>query len=161
MRAAPPVVFPIAGAGPWIRAGAVLAGCAVAVPFAWLGWHLQAARLGSGFELVCLMLLGLLATGLAAAVAWRRCRRCRGEQLRWDGGRWQLLDAKGHAWTLTAPTVQVDLGEWLLLRACHTLDGASAWLPVQRDDAPPAWHALRVAVSQPHGPTAAVTGVVV
>lgn len=159
MRAAPPVVYPMASAGPWIWSGASLAGLATAVPFVWLGWHLQAARLVGDFELMFLSLLGLLAMGLAVAVARRRCGRRRGEQLRWDGGRWQLLDAKGHAWTLIAPSVELDLGAWLLLRARHTLDGERVWLPVQREDAPRAWHGLRVAVAQPPTLTVGVTGV--
>lgn len=161
MRAAPPVVYPIASAGPWIWSGASLAGLAAALPFIWLGWHMRAARLDGGFELMFLSLLGVLAAGLAVAVAWRSCARRRGEQLRWDGGRWQLLDAKGHAWTLLAPSVELDLGAWLLLRSRHTLNGERVWLAVQREDAPRAWHGLRVAAAQPRPLTVGVAGVAV
>lgn len=127
----------------------MLSAVATAVPFIWLAWQLNASRLAGSFEVAVLAVLGLPAVALAVALARRRAGRHRGEQLRWDGGRWQLLDAKGHAWLVDSPRVEVDLGSWMLLRTRHGLDGAVAWLPVQRSDTPKSWHALRVALAQP------------
>jgi hypothetical protein len=148
MRAAPPVVHNLAGSGPWVWAAVALAALATTTPFIWLAWQLGARRMVDSFELGVLAVLGLLATALTVAWAGRRAGQHRGEQLRWDGGRWQLLDAKGHAWHLDMPAIELDLDAWVLLRIRYVLDGRTAWLPLQRSDAPRSWHGLRVALSQ-------------
>jgi hypothetical protein len=126
-----------------------LAALATIMPFFWLAWQLKASRMVDSFGLAVLAGLGLLAVTLAVAWAGRLARRRRGEQVRWDGGRWQLMDAKGHAWLLDTPAVELDLDAWMLLRVRQALDGRTAWLPLQRSDAPRSWHGLRVALSQP------------
>jgi hypothetical protein len=159
MRAAPPVVHPLASTGAWIGSSVLLAAAAAGVPIAWVGWHLRAARLGGTVEFLALAGLGLSAIAVAAALAWRRAQRRRGEQLRWDGGRWQLLDAKGHAWSVSTPGTAIDLGPLMLLYTRHALDGTAAWLPMRRADAPASWHGLRVALGQPPAPPASTSGV--
>ncbi|HJV69365.1 hypothetical protein [Ideonella sp.] len=147
MRAAPPVAYPLARHGAWARLAAGLAGLAAAGPIAWLAWHLHVARVTSpAIDVLLVPLVLAAALGAARVGAWLASRT--GGCLRWDGTAWELLAASGVAARLASPSVRIDLGRAMLLRA--PVPGARArWLAVERGDSPAAWHGLRVALAQP------------
>lgn len=148
MRAAPPVVFPLARHGLWAGLAGGLAGLAAAAPVAWVAWQLHVARVTSPGTETLLMLLGLLAALMAARLGARRAGRHGGVRLQWDGAGWSLLGHGQGAVGLKTPSVRIDLGRAMLLRA--TMPGGSArWLAVECRDGPVAWHGLRVALAQP------------
>lgn len=148
MRAAPPVDFPLARRGLWAGLAGLLAGLVAAVPIAWLAWHLHVARVTSAGAENLLMVLAIVAALAAARLGASRAGRHGGARLQWDGAGWALLGLGQNAIALRTPSVRMDLGRAMLLRAA--VPGASArWLAVESRDGPVAWHGLRVALAQP------------
>jgi len=151
MRAAPPVVYPLARHGLWAGLAGVLVGLAAATPIAWLAWQSHAARV-TPLAIEFLMAPLALAVALAAArLGARLASQPGGVSLRWDGASWQLQAAQGAVAELSTPSVRIDLGRAMLLRA--PVPGARVrWLAVECRDRPAAWHGLRVALAQPTRP---------
>jgi len=146
MRAAPAVDYPVAVAGLWFDALAVLLAWSAVAPLGLILGH----ALGRSEPVWIGLLLATLAAGLWS---WRRRARVRADTgLRWDGQAWSLraltpAAATGPAASGGSCAVMIDLGDWLLLRWSGA--GGQRWLPLTRTDAPPSWHALRVALRWP------------
>jgi hypothetical protein len=144
MRAAPPVDYPISRRGLWDLAASALAGMALAVPIAWAGWQLVAARIIGVSAGGTLLASAFVMAGIAAGIVWRRHGLASSRSLRWDGAAWYELDQDGRAHELEALSVRIGFGGMALLRGRQLEDGAVRWLPLERRSTPARWHALRV-----------------
>ncbi|NRF66838.1 hypothetical protein HLB44_07575 [Aquincola sp. S2] len=149
MRAAPPAVDVDLGSGFRERVAiAVLYGLAAAAAAAWFA-ALREWPPG----------LAASMSGLFGAVAGPWLLRPMRGRLRWDGAGWSHLREQGDAISLQAVSLQIDLGNWLLLRVTPALSAsgerpwlvrrrAAAWCGVSCRDAGAAWHGLRLALYQ-------------
>jgi hypothetical protein len=144
MRAAPPVDYPVSRQGLWDLAMGGLAAASAAVPVDWLAWQLGASRVigASGVRLV--QAIALVLAVVAAAWVWRRRALAEKRSLRWDGQAWHEVDCEGRATVLETPSICIDLGFALLLRARLHWDRTVRWFPLERRSASGRWHALRV-----------------
>jgi hypothetical protein len=131
VREAPPVSVVCRGRG-WSVAEAALHGAAAATLSA---WALQHAGVFDGAALAATALLVALG---AALLAWWVLGRRPPVTLRWDGQQWTLADEPVEL------AVMLDVAGLLLLRL-RAPSRARRWLAASRQDAGPAWHALRVA----------------
>jgi hypothetical protein len=136
MRAAPPVSVECgAGAGWRAVQGCLHAGAAVAL----LVWARQQLGLGAGAAAFAVM------AGLLAFVAGWLLAKTPTVRLCWTGEQWTLRLQGQQETPIPPPTVAIDLGHWMLLRA-----GASArhttWLALGRRAAGAGWLPLRAAV---------------
>lgn len=104
---------------------------------AWAFGHLARAELGA--------LVGLVLGSALGLWRWRR-RPPTPVVLSWDGRRWSADGVEG---TLS---VMLDLGTWMLVRLCGAEGSAARWVAIDRTEAGPAWHALRVAAFAPSPP---------
>ena len=155
MRAAPPVDYPISRHGLWDLAASALAGTAVAVPLAWAGWRLVAARMIDASAGGTLLASALVIGGLAAVIVWRRHGLATSRSLRWDGAAWYELDHAGRAAELETPSARIAFGGVVLVRARQQGGGVVRWLPLERRCAPARWHALRVVLKRAGAASAA------
>ncbi len=111
--------------------GAVLALRAMAdAGFGWRAWLLAAT---------------LLATGMFAALHWRRAPQ---GLLRWDGSSWLWRASASDPEHAGMPTLRLDLQHILLLHWRSEESGASGWfwLDAGSTDHARDWHALRCAL---------------
>jgi hypothetical protein len=113
----------------------------------WLGSHARAMRLDGEAAGWGALILTLLAAGVAFTAFWRHAAKRPQQRLRWDGTGWQLLTGDA-AEALGTPTIRIDLGHALLLRA-RGPSHRPVWLALECRDAPTSWHRLRVVLSQP------------
>jgi hypothetical protein len=168
MRAAPPVEVQSALRGGWWAAAAGLWLSALGCFAVWLTWHI-AGEAASAFwaELPLVLVVSLLAVGTLAAAAtllWHA--RQEPMRLSWTGSLWVCTPVAGAAASVLADApawevdLMLDLGDAMLLRwrALPPALGQTIWLPVSSTSAPAAWHALRVALSQPTPATLQRTG---
>jgi len=149
MRAAPPVDYPISRHGLWDLFACALAGTAAGLPEAWLGWQLEAARMIAAPAAWMLQAHALLFAVVAAWWAWRRRGLAGRQSLRWDGLAWHEVAREGAATALDPPSICLDLGSAVLLRARLHGHSQFRWLALERRSEPGRWHALRVAVRRP------------
>jgi len=95
--------------------------------------------------------LGMAATGTAAAGMAATLLRCPPMSLRWDTQQWHLGPESSvgeEPWTGRL-AVAVDVSGWMLLRFDHDAPvnrRRTTWLPIQRLGLEAQWHALRCAV---------------
>ena len=92
-----------------------------------------------------------VATGAAAAFAWRRLTRHSDAvgALGWDGSAWQWAPAHAVPWPGRVQ-VMIDLGPWLLLRVRPTSPtGRGVWLAASRLEAAGQWPTWRAALFAP------------
>ncbi len=144
----------------WRLAVCVLAGAATGSVLAWLQGHgvfdgaLQAVggRVSAVVPWVAVSL-----SGLAALLVWRAEGRM-SHRLTWDGLSWSCARAGEAVWPCT-PTIALDLGSWILIRAtpwtASTFPGdrrpprrarRSVWFAASERSAAALWHPLRVAL---------------
>jgi hypothetical protein len=163
MRAAPPVDYPVSRHGLWDLPACALAGSAAALPVAWLGWQLEAARMIAAPAVWVLQAHALLFAVVAAWWTWRRRGLVEPCSLRWDGQAWHQV-ARGHdPIALDRPSVCLDLGSALLLKALLQGGKRVRWLALERRSEPSRWHALRVVLRRPGAevsPSPAIDGVI-
>ena len=144
MRAAPALQLTLTRFRAWHAGLLLLAGADLACLAAW--------ALLRPDPLPAVADIALLLVALAClVVAWSA--RARPASLAWDGQAWHIgaPDAPPDRLTPGRLRLRIDLGDWMLLQFipldCHR--ARRAWLPVQRADLAPQWHALRCAASAP------------
>jgi len=144
----------------WRLVVGVLAGAATGSVSAWLQGHgvfdgvLQAIG-GRPSAVVPWAAVSLAA--LAALLAWRVEGR-QSHRLVWDGRLWSCARTGEAAWSCT-PTIALDFGSWILIRATPWMASASpgdrrpprrarrsVWFAASRRSAVALWHPLRVAL---------------
>jgi hypothetical protein len=144
MRAVPPVDYPVSRQGLWDLAMGGLAAASAAVPVDWLARQLGASRVIGASDVRLLQAIALLLAVVAVAWFWRRRALAEKRSLRWDGQAWHEVDGEGGATELDTPSICIDLGFALLLRARLHPSGPLRWFPLERRSASGRWHALRV-----------------
>jgi hypothetical protein len=153
MHAPPAVAYPV-GRPPELAFALTLVGAAGLVLCLATAWT---NRSDAGLLQGWLVVLGVVALGALAGIAWRQLLR---GSLNWDGQAWRLdppVDRGASLAFLLERVDVVDLSFALLIRvrvvrAAQDLPGAGAqrWLAcwiwaARRDGAPDRWHALRCA----------------
>jgi hypothetical protein len=138
MRAAPAVSVSCSGGLFWRLTQTLLPAAASAALSTWL---LQNLRQPVWLAVPIVM--------LASVVAWRLAR-VQPAALVFDGQRWTCDGTEGQ------PELMLDLNRALLLRWTPALAGSCRWLAVERAEARPGWHALRVALFAPQAKVRAI-----
>ena len=158
VRAAPAVQVLLAAEPGWRLSVGALAGAATAAVLAWAHGHgLASSDLVAGLSAGAVgpALVGTVLSFAVAVLAWRRAGLA-SHRLVWDGQAWSCGELDRSPWPC-APSIALDLGSWLLIRA-RPLPDASArrrvlWLAVSPRTAAEQWHLLRVALqaqTRPH-----------
>jgi hypothetical protein len=163
VRAAPAVQVLLAAEPGWRLSVGALAGAATAAVLAWAHGHgLASSDLVAGLSAspVGPALVGTFLSLAVAVLAWRHAGLAP-YRLVWDGQAWSCAELDRSPWAC-APSIALDLGSWLLIRA-QPLPDASArrrvhWLAVSRRTAAEQWHPLRVALQAQTRPHRSVGG---
>ena len=94
---------------------------------------------------------------VGACLGWQVLRPLQG-RLAWDGAGWHHLSGgSAERRPLQGVQLQMDLGNWLLLRIGPTGARRAAWCGISIGDAGPSWHGLRLALYH-RAPTGALAG---
>ena len=147
MRTAPALQLTLTRFRAWHAGLLLLVGADLACLAAWA--LLRPDRLPAVAD-IALVLVALA----CLVVTWSA--RARPATLAWDGQAWHI-GAPGAPLDRLTPgrlRLRIDLDDWMLLQFIPLrAEGARrAWLPVQRADLAPQWHALRCAASAPVAP---------